>query len=437
MSGKVEERIAELARILGEPAEAIQPTNPRWLQLLQEGVVIHLTLRRWRARTTLDLEKDLGLPVRGEEAEELRELLDIGRKFLLPRRLVAALDSVDSAARQNLRRFGYDTFWGVFVPVTAYAAWKEADAKFQRRYYELRDEIAAFYDQVVGEHLAQFEEAARRAWRRFHELHGAPEGESDFALREEEFVSRYVGRLRALIPPAEEVHASFAYEVHLHYVPLPSILAEDVRAAAWIVASRKAQEMVERAKRDADTYWRSTEQAVDAWRKTQMEIVRQDVLAAAQAEKARLIDGFLADVARQLRGLVYDTVVSAYDTTVRNGRLHPRTVVQLRNLIAEVERLNFFGDQEVDRMIEKIRNLLGPAPDERSTAEVEDALRNVALVLKASLLALGDAQRGSRPDAGLPETVAAPELRRARRSLGLDVEIQPLPELRRARRSSE
>lgn len=431
----VQNAIAELARILGEPPEAIHADNPRWLQLLQEGVIVRLTLRRWRARTTLDLERDLGLPANGEN---YGELIALGRKFLLPKSILATLDSIDSAARQNLRKYGYETYWGVFIPITSYSAWKQKDAEYQRKYFEICEHIVQYYDDMLAAHLGQFEAAARAAWRRFRtlkkEVDGCTEGESDFALDENVFVERYVARLRALVPSAEEIRASFAYEVHLSYVPLPSILAQDTRQAAWIQAEREVAEYVERTRTEMRQAWSEAERAIDAYRREQMEAVRRDVLAAAQKEKEKLIDNFVVDIARQLRALVYDTVVSAYETTARRHALHGRTVTQLRLLIEQVQRLNFFNDRELDAMIERIRGLIGnnEAAD-RDDTEIKNALRDIALVLKASLLALGDEERGARATGYLPAMVSPQELRRARRALNLDIEVQGAPSVRRQR----
>lgn len=426
----VQSAIAELARILGEPPEAIHPENPRWLRLLQEGVIVRLTLRRWRAKTTLDLVRDLGLPPNGEQ---YREILELGRKLLLPREILSALDSVDSAARQNLKKFGYETYWGIFVPATAYNAWKEENEKYKEKYFELCEYIVEYYDDMLTTHLAQFEAAARAAWRRFRLLSASSEDE-DFSLDENEFVARYVARLRALIPSAEEIRARFAYEVHLSYVPLPSLLAQDARQAAWIQAEREAAEYVERTRTEMRQAWNEAERAITVYRREQMDLIRRDVLATAQAEKEKLIDHFLVDVARQLRALIYDTVVSAYETTARRGAVHGRTVSQLRLLLEQVQQLNFFGDREVDAMCDRIRGLIGGTTEhERNDAEIQDVLRNVALVLKASLLALGDEERGARTAGTLPATVTPQELHRARRALQLDVEIQNAPGIRRQR----
>ena len=113
-----------LAQALGEDPEAITATNPRWLELMREGVLVRLHIGRWRARTTLRW-RDLGVvPGQGEEEQVLHELLELGHKYLLPRDDVRALDSADSSARKWLERNAFRTYWGFFVPVTAYAEWK-------------------------------------------------------------------------------------------------------------------------------------------------------------------------------------------------------------------------------------------------------------------------------------------------------------------------
>lgn len=137
------------ARILGENPSDIRTDNPRWVDMLQEGVIVKITLRRWRGRTRLDLDGDLGIPINGE-GELYRDLLDIGNKLLLPRRIQKELDSINSAARQNLERFGYKTHWGMFIPATRTQAWKAKNGEYQDKYFAARDEIVKFYDDIIA-----------------------------------------------------------------------------------------------------------------------------------------------------------------------------------------------------------------------------------------------------------------------------------------------
>ena len=81
----IERQKNELARILN--VDGIKTGNPKWLALMREGVVVKLHVRRWRAKSRLDLN-DLGLP---SEADDLiGDLLNLGDKRLLPKDLASS-----------------------------------------------------------------------------------------------------------------------------------------------------------------------------------------------------------------------------------------------------------------------------------------------------------------------------------------------------------
>lgn len=407
----VDESIRTLAGALGEAPEAIKADNPRWTQLLQEGVIVKITLRRWRGKTKLELDGDLGIPVNGE-GQLYRELLDIGSKLLLPRSIHMELNSIDSAARQNVERFGYKTFWGQFIPATAYADWKAKDLEYQAKYFAVRDRISQFYDEIMAGQLDEYAESARIAYVRRNRLQ--PGQDLDYRyLPVDEFVDNYMTKLRALIPTKEQIAASFAYEVDLAYIPLPSLLAADTDRAAEIAASKAVYRIeVDGAQR----------------RQAQLDEMNREVMERAKEQKLLLVDGFLKDVVKQLRSLIYDAVVTVSDAINKNGYLHPRSATQLQGLVAQVERLNFFGDEDATKMVQQLQALTNRAAPDRDPAELQDALRNVAIVTRASLMALGDQPRHARI-LGTVDSVQPEELKRARRAL--DLPIGPEPRSRR------
>lgn len=391
----VSDQIREIAQALGEDPAAIRTDNPKWVELLQEGVIVKVTLRRWRGKARLELDGDLGVPVNGE-GELYRALLDIGSKLLLPRSIQKELDSIDSAARQNVERFGFKTHWGTFIPATAYADWKAKDAEYQEKYFAVRDQIVAFYDDIIAGQLDEYAEAARVAYKRRNRLQ--PGQDLDYRyLPQDKFVEDYMARLRLLIPTKDQIAASFAYEIELAYIPLPSLLAADTERAAEIAVTGEA----ERRKLAA------------------LEAMNREVIEQAKAQKELLVDGFLADITRQLRAMIYDAVTAVSDATAKNGYLHPRSMVQLQNLVEQVGRLNFIGDRDADAMVERLRSLTSKASADRDPAEIQQALRDVQIVTRASLAALGDGPRSNRSTA-LPEAVPTEELTRARRALALD-----------------
>ena len=109
-----------------------------------------------------------------------------------------------------------------------------------------------------------------------------------------------------------------------------------------------------------------------------------------------MIDGFLADLVKQLRATIYEATTDILATMSKNqGKLHPRSVVQLRNLIDQVGQMNFFGDTETDAMIRRVRSIFDQRPETRNVADLQIPLRDVAIITRASLLDLGEQPRAS------------------------------------------
>lgn len=421
-----------LSQILGE--DDVHVLEPRWLQLMKDGVVAQLHIRRWRARAKLTFA-DLGLPVKEKaERKAFAELLDLGEKKLLPARYIKSLNSIDSGARKCLEKYSYKTFWGYFVPVTAYAEWKEQNETYRQRYFKVRDEIIDNYERVMEDLIDGYAVTARAAYRRLNALD--PEAMTNGEYHEEdEFVDAFMSRIVSLIPGRDHIRDSFAYEVDLSYVPLPSLLAEDLAERERIQAEREMERLEEEMQRDS--LWRNIRLEEEAARERQrmLEAMNHDVVEKARQQKEELIDDFLADLVRQLRGLVYEATTDVLAKVQEKGRLHPRSVVQLKNLIDQVGNLNFFGDDDIDRMIAQVRLELDKAPPDRNIQEIQARLQDIAVVTRATLIDLGEQPRSARSlgvaDAPTPEMV-----RTARRGLGLDEEGEievPALELRQSR----
>jgi len=207
--------------------------------------------------------------------------------------------------------------------------------------------------------------------------------------------------------------------VELSYVPLPSLLAEDLAEAERIQAQREVERLEEELQRDS--LWREIRLEEEAARERQrmLEAMNRDVVEEARQQKQELIDGFLAGLVGQLRGLVYEATTDVLAGIQDKGRLHPRSVVQLKNLIDQVSNLNFFGDADMDRMIAQVRIELDKAPRDRDIREIQDQLRDIAVVTRATLIGLGEQPRSARA-LGVADVPTPAMVRTARRGLGLD-----------------
>lgn len=404
----------ELARILG--AANIRTEAPRWLSLMREGVVIKLHVRRWRAKCRLDAD-DLGLPK--EDDDLIGDLLELGDKRLLPLDLAKQLEAIESAGRKALERNGYATYWGVFVPATNFAQWQAENETHKRRYFEAREQIVSEYDSILAQLTDAYRGAARVAFRRARAL--TPDGMTRQDLIDEfYFVDHFVRRIRSLIPSASEIERSFAWEEEYSYIPLPSLLAEDLREKERIERERERERM--EAELARDELWKEIAIRDEADRERRQKLARMndEVVAEARRKKQQLIDTFLKDVVVQLRTTIYEATTDVLKTMQKNqGKLHPRSVVQLKNLIEQIGSLNFFGDEESSRMIARVRDTFERRPEARNVEDIRSALEDVAIVTRASLIDLGETPRASAL-LGDPEATGPEELALARRRLDLD-----------------
>ena len=420
----VDESKRELASRMGEEVSSIRTREPEWARLMKEGVIVQLHIRRWRAEHALSLE-DLGIEAEGKEEQAFwSEFMSLGQKRLLPARYLRALASVDSAARACLERYSFATYWGRFVPVSSYATWKKANEEYLDRYLELARTIVDNYDELVAETIVAYRAGARAAYARLVKLGARPR------VSEEAFVERLEREVRAMIRSRSEVRAGFAYETDLSYIPLPSLLAGDLAERERIDLER--QRAQDEYTRENDKRWAEkmvTDHAL-AQRKAELEAMNRDIVASLRQQKEEQVDEFLKGVVAQLRGQVYEVVLTALESIRRNdGRLVGKSSQQLANLVETVSQLNFWGDKELSLKLAQIEQVLGPA---RAYGDITGCLRDLGMLCRTSLIELGESPRSGR-DLGIADVAPVGELRRVRRDLGIDPDVSVLEVVRGAR----
>lgn len=401
----------ELAQAIEEDPSDIKVKQADWAKLMQQGVIINLHLRRWRARAKLDFS-DLGLYDTGND-RELDELINLGEKYLLPPALIKRLDSVETSARTNLEKRAFSTYWGWFMPEKAYPAWKIENSMWKTLYYGIRDEIYQDYDRNLDELLAAYRKAAALAYQRIKALTPGRMTTAE-RLDEQVFANRFVGKLRELIPSKRKIYDSFAFTEDLTFIPLPSLLAED-NAAADIAYERANVERMKALSERQALYAKESEESE----------MRRDVMNKAAEQKEELIGGFMNDITGQLRGLVYEASTEILSSIKRNGNLQPRSIVQIRNLIDQLNGLNFFGDREIDKMIARLQFIADQNSDARKTniGNIEQSFRDIATITRSTLVALGEPPRSPKGQSlvglGLMSRPPADLIRKARHNLDI------------------
>lgn len=373
--------IAEIASIINEDPDNISALDPRWVKLMKEGVIVEVHVSRWRGKTSLSLD-DIGVPTNGEQAL-YDSLLTLGTKNLMPLEDIKRLHSLENRARQAPLKHGIRTHYGAFIPAEAYPDFKNEIEEIRAEYEAARDDLCARYPVWTAQLVDQYAEAARVAFRRRHALRNL---DHDYRhLPEDEFVDAFVERIKLEIPVAEAIRDSFSLDYDLSYIPLPSLLAEDAALAAQseaVKARADAEIAAARAQSEAEEL------------KARMTIrMHEDVLFKTRQDLDRLALGFVRDVAYEVRSIIFDATEAALKTTEKNGYIHARTVTQLQNVIARIERINVLEDADANRMIDVLREIVNAPANERSAEQVMDNLRAMSAVTRASLSRLADPNR--------------------------------------------
>ncbi len=363
-----------VARLLGAQSFATIP----WQQLLRDGVLVQLHVGHCGFTTRLQLA-DLGIHIEDPQVrEKLARWTTLGEKRLLPEAQFKAVNQAAGAARYLLKEHAFRTELGYFVPLMAYETWRTQTEALRARYLELRDELIAQHRNLVRQVLAEYEVIAADTYRRLRATHPDLVQES-----QQQFVATYCNRIAAQIPSPEKIRDSFTFR----FFRVPG--AQQLGAL-----STQAQEAAEQA--------RSTESA--EWARARA-ILEQDMRQDAQQRVTALLDDFLTSIVAQLRVLIYDAATDVLATLKRRGseRFAARSTLQLTNLLTQVRTLNFFGDMEIDQMMNRVQAIVdqSPAERQRSMGEIERTLRAIATTTRATLLDLEVGTRAPQASLGI------------------------------------
>lgn len=422
-----------IAEALGVDPGEIEQIQPQWLRFMKSGIVVDLHIGRWRGRSKLTYA-DLGLPdprTDRNAASALGDLLTLGKKNLLPGRYLKKFDAIEANARKLVADNSARTYWGGFVTAERYKEKVKGELeRFEADYFALLEEMLLNFDAVIYELSDEYRHQARLAYHRMNRI--APDL---VRYNEHEFVENFVTSITALVPRAEEIRSTFKFEWDLRFIPLPDLLAENYQHAAEIQMETQLtyeqlnhEQTMNRIEEDAAR--RRVQLQLDA----EMELQNQ-VRQKAYEQKEEQVTNFMRDLVVQLRTMVYEASTDVLGTLGRNDHLHPRSVVQLRNLIDAVQQMNFFGDREVDQMIAQVRQQMNDirVSEDKSTQSMASTLEAIATMTRTTLLSMGEHPRSAR-SLGIADVPTVEDTRKARQVLEIP-EIKPVA-ANRARRQS-
>lgn len=318
--------------------------------MLESGAIVTLKVNRYRGIQALGAI-DLGIDA--QEINQVKEILSLGHRLLLPASVLGEFNSLETRARQIVRSHCMLTKFGLFITPNAWAklgtALEPFKVKFDEKVEELIANLPTHYDRMLEEYAT----LARQVKTRL-EQSGSYTG---WAFQED-----FITRCMIDFPTAEKLRGSFNFALSIEFIPLT--YSEQSANPTYAAASDDLLSM------------------------------RRAVLEEQQNTRQALVNDFLTSVQSEIFTLINESmgdVLAAIDNG-SSGAIAGRSSVQLRNLIDKLVDLNFWNDPRVDLMREKITELLDRAPSVRDSSLTRATLEEIKSRARVAILTLERAQ---------------------------------------------
>lgn len=321
------------------------------LALMSRGVIVDLRIGIWRGRARLQAE-DLGLQFVDNEAQEfMSKYIVLGSEKLLPAQINKEMSMIESAGRKCLERHSFDTVWGKFVPFHAFDSWANENEIVKRQFNDYVIQFCNKYNEIVDIIAIEYQKMARDVWKRTH-----PNSSS----APEPFVSEFVNKVKAKIPPQSQMPSFFHYDEIFFNIPLPSVIQENVAAAKKV---------------EVDTTNKLFE--ADLERRTKQRIADEYL-----AKKKDLIDGFLNATVSSMRKYVEDLCGEVLEAIGKNNvkDLSLKQQEKIVAMIDKVKMLNFYNDSEIEKLLNELRFEAMKVKGERNKDTIIDKLQRIVSV---------------------------------------------------------
>jgi len=340
----------ETISINNNPIEVEQVRSDWALALMSRGVIVKLSISRWRAKTRLTPEM-LGLKFVDEDSFNFhKKYMELGEHKLFPPTEITNVENLERRARLLLDNYSFDTVWGKFVPFTAFDEWERENNIIRKDWFEQARIIGSRYDSILSVVRDEYKNMAKDVWARLY-----PQDKSEPT---QSFVSDFVQKIVEKIPPSEEIVSSFRYNTTYFIIPMPSLVEDNLAKAEQI----KRQTEMDRfnSQIDQQTKRRISEEYIQ--------------------RKKELIDSFLESTVISMRsyvGELCDSVLQSMGKNSKTGKVTHQQVNKIKGMIKKVKLLNFYDDNEVSSLLKDLENEVDKMKGERDKDVIISKLREI------------------------------------------------------------
>ena len=329
------------------------------LSLMSRGVIVKLSMSRWRAKTRLTPEM-MGLKFVDEKTFNFHnKYLKLGEHKLFPPNEIINIEILERRARMLLENYSFDTVWGKFVPHTAFDEWERENNLIRQAWFEQAMIMGSRYDSILSVVRDEYRNMAKDVWARLYtQDKGGPT---------ESFVTDFVQKVVEKIPPREEIVSSFKYGTTYFVIPMPSLIEDNVARAEQI--KRQSEMEIFNSQIEQQTKRRISEEYVK--------------------RKKELIDSFLETTVVSMRSYVGDlcnAVLQSIGQRSKTGNITIQHVNKIKGMVKKVKLLNFYDDDEVSSLLKDLDNEVDKMKGEVNKDIIVEKLREIVEVGKSDFV---------------------------------------------------
>jgi len=327
-----------------------QYRNDWALALMSQGVIVKLTMSRWRGSASLTHE-ELGLQFASKEGIDFMDrYISLGSEKLLPPEIIRELNAIEKMARLALIEHSFDTVWGHFVPYTAFESWDKKNEEVRKDFFIASEKLGEKYKDIIILVKEEYRKLGADVWHRMHP--------NDPGNANELFLEDFVNKIISKIPSKTDILASFKYDTTYFNIPMPSMIEENI--------SRAKQEQINREMKEFE---------VNIAKDTKQKIANEYI-----KRKQELIDNFLQATVNSMRKYVADlcdSVIQSMAAQSHKTDISKQQKDKIKKMINKVKLLNFHNDQEIKQSINDLETEIDKFKGERDKNIIVEKLQKI------------------------------------------------------------
>lgn len=269
-----------------------------------DGQLMEVHVSRWSGGKALKPE-DLGLRI-----EETSKAYRLGRKMLVPDGVIQKFTKIESRARFLIEKnsFNFPVGHARFVPKKKFPEVLAELKKLQAEYDNLVDDLIENYEKYRSEMIPLYQEAAKTAFEKQHEL-----------TDKDQFIERFMERINSYYPPAKSLRYKFGLRWDVYEISMPRMEEAD------------ANEVSDKL------------------------IYQQEIASEARQQMSTRIKEFVDDVVQTLRSETIE-LCERITQNIKEGRVvKSKSVGTLKKFIERFSDLNFVGDETVEEQLQALK----------------------------------------------------------------------------------